>query len=991
MSSRRRLDPGEERRFRKYYRKRIRKFIETFLKIQTKDQKLVPLRLNEAQKYFLRIVMEVMSQNKPVRLVVLKARQMGISTFIEAFLFTMAMLNPDTNCLIVSHSRDSSKRIYRMSEVFLDNLPPEIRPMVSSRTQNLVRFENPDDQSRVDNPGLRSQIQIGTAKNLDLGASFTLHAVHASEVARKGWADPETTMLSITNAVPYLPGTFIAVESTAQGMGGYFYELWQRAMSGKSEWVPVFIPWFIVKEYEMELSEEERGAMLSSLTEEEKYLMSEFSPVMTLEKLAWRRKTIDIECQGKISLFRQEYPSCLVSETRVSTDKGIIPIGGDELHTSTVTESGLILARGCTGTAEIWRLTTASGRRIEGTYNHPVMTDNRGWVLLSDLRADDYVTLRPPMFSSEDSYVRWCPIPGYTSEIRIDEVWAAYLGYYLGDGYFSKTTVSIACDARDEDVVQDVSNILHTIVGNSPTYKHVARVRGRKGCTYVNVSGGPWFREAMVRLGVILQTSYGAHSSGYYVKNLRVPEAIWRAPKAIVAAFLSALFEADGGKRSRSTMVFYTKSVEFARDIQLLVLGFGINVPIVEVSKRAGNGKKYIGYDLVFNAIAFSLFQERIGFRSVRKRTYGRPDAVTGIGRPPKPNTLSDRVLTVENTGRVELVYDLTVEGEHAFSANGILTHNTPEEAFLASGSMVFDPEALTYHSKFIRDGRRGRLIRGTNRNKIGFVEDPSGPLVVFRPPQKGESYVIGADPSEGIAKKRDGGAGDNAAAVVLSNRMEQCAELCGTLDPYEFGDYLDMLGRFYNTALIYPEVSGYGGGFAVTHFLKESYPRLGIWRYWDKVGVAYSESVGFRPDGKSVPILIAKMVREVHRSAGMLLPGDMSDKIEDNKPDEYKISHFQRERHKRKFKLRILSRPLLNEMIGYIVRDNGSIGASGSGKDDRVRALGLAILALEQIPPPENVDPLMKQLAKIPDPGYDSGGLSLDVAERSGYPSWIM
>ncbi len=624
MSSRRRLDPGEERRFRKYYRKRIRKFIETFLKIQTKDQKLVPLRLNEAQKYFLRIVMEVMSQNKPVRLVVLKARQMGISTFIEAFLFTMAMLNPDTNCLIVSHSRDSSKRIYRMSEVFLDNLPPEIRPMVSSRTQNLVRFENPDDQSRVDNPGLRSQIQIGTAKNLDLGASFTLHAVHASEVARKGWADPETTMLSITNAVPYLPGTFIAVESTAQGMGGYFYELWQRAMSGKSEWVPVFIPWFIVKEYEMELSEEERGAMLSSLTEEEKYLMSEFSPVMTLEKLAWRRKTIDIECQGKISLFQQEYPS-------------------------------------------------------------------------------------------------------------------------------------------------------------------------------------------------------------------------------------------------------------------------------------------------------------------------------------------------------------------------------TPEAAFLASGSMVFDPEALTYHSKFVRDGRRGRLIRGTNRNKIGFVEDPSGPLVVFRPPQKGESYVIGADPSEGIAKKRDGGAGDNAAAVVLSNRMEQCAELCGTLDPYEFGDYLDMLGRFFNTALIYPEVSGYGGGFAVTHFLKESYPRLGIWRYWDKVGVAYSESVGFRPDGKSVPILIAKMVREVHRSAGMLLPGDMSDKIEDNKPDEYKISHFQRERHKRKFKLRILSRPLLNEMIGYIVRDNGSIGASGSGKDDRVRALGLAILALEQIPPPENVDPLMKQLAKIPDPGYDSGGLSLDVAERSGYPSWIM
>lgn len=623
MSSKRRLSSEEDREFRKVYRRKIRKFIEKYLKIQTKDSRLINLRLNEAQLYVLNIILRLLEQKKPIRLVILKARQMGISTFIEAFIFAMARLRSDTNCLIVSHSKDSAKRIYRMAELFLDNLPPEVQPMVSSRTQSLVRFENPEETLRSQEPGLRSQIQIGTAKNLDLGASFTLHAVHASEVARKGWANPEATMLSIINAVPYLPGTFVAVESTAQGMGGYFYDLWNRSMSGDSEWTPVFIPWFIFREYELELSESERQHILSTLTEDEKKLVSEFSPVITPEKLAWRRKTIDIECQGKVNLFRQEYPS-------------------------------------------------------------------------------------------------------------------------------------------------------------------------------------------------------------------------------------------------------------------------------------------------------------------------------------------------------------------------------TSSESFLSSGATVFEPEAIEYHSKFIRPGRRGRLVRDNSARKVRFIADPAGPLEIWKPPVPNEDYVIGGDPAQGMVKRRDGKAGDYAAAVVLSNHMEQVAELKAHLDPHEFADYLDMMGRFFNTALLYPEVSGYGGGYAVQHSLQETYPRIGVWRYWDKLGVKYSEHVGFSPDGKSVPILISKMVREVHRAAGILLPGEVSDKHEDSRPIEYRMSHSQRERQRMNCKLRVYSKNLCSEMASYIVRDTGEIGAAGDGKDDLVRALGLAVLALEQIPPPADQDPLMRQLGRMPAPEYDGRGISTHVTGAPDYPDWL-
>ena len=993
MSSKRRLNSEEDREFRKVYRRKIRKFIEKYLKIQTKDSRLINLRLNEAQLYVLNIILRLLEQKKPIRLVILKARQMGISTFIEAFIFAMARLRSDTNCLIVSHSKDSAKRIYRMAELFLDNLPPEVQPMVSSRTQSLVRFENPEETLRSQEPGLRSQIQIGTAKNLDLGASFTLHAVHASEVARKGWANPEATMLSIINAVPYLPGTFVAVESTAQGMGGYFYDLWNRSMSGDSEWTPVFIPWFIFREYELELSESERQHILSTLTEDEKKLVSEFSPVITPEKLAWRRKTIDIECQGKVNLFRQEYPSCLVYGTRVSTDRGILEIGSPDVSQAKTTESGKIEACGPTGKAPIWRAVTKQGRVLEGTSDHPVKLVSGEWRWLAELQPGDRIQLRPPMFASTPYRHEWHPIPGYTSYLDIDTKWARFLGYYLGDGYWANTTVGIACDAQDADIIDEVTAAVSGITGAAVYYKSVARIQGRKGCTYVNGSGGPPFREVMRELGVIVRSPMAKQSSGYFIKNLRVPECIWRSPKPIVKEFLSALFECDAGHRNGGACtVFYTKSQDFARDVQLLLLGFGINATVGKVIKKAGTGKVYTGYEVTMRRACTDLFNQEVGFRSKRKRER-KPltdDQKLRHGRTPNKAIMEDEVELVVSTGRVEDVYDLTIEGVHEFSANGIVTHNTSSEAFLSSGATVFEPEAIEYHSKFIRPGRRGRLVRDNSARKVRFIADPAGPLEIWKPPVPNEDYVIGGDPAQGMVKRRDGKAGDYAAAVVLSNHMEQVAELKAHLDPHEFADYLDMMGRFFNTALLYPEVSGYGGGYAVQHSLQETYPRIGVWRYWDKLGVKYSEHVGFSPDGKSVPILISKMVREVHRAAGILLPGEVSDKHEDSRPIEYRMSHSQRERQRMNCKLRVYSKNLCSEMASYIVRDTGEIGAAGDGKDDLVRALGLAVLALEQIPPPADQDPLMRQLGRMPAPEYDGRGISTHVTGAPDYPDWL-
>lgn len=995
MSSKKRLSSEEELKFRRSFWRDPKQFIERYLKIQPKDttKGLVLLNLNEAQRIVYKKIQELRAAGLPVRLVILKARQMGISTFIEGLLFAMARLNMDTNCLIVSHSVSSAKRIYQMSQLFLDNLPPAIRPMVSSRTQSLTAFANPDEQRRPVDPGLRSQIQIGTAKNVDIGASFTFHGVHVSEVAR--WADAEATMTSIMNSVPYLANTFVAVESTAQGMGGYFYDLWQRAVSGKSEWTPIFLPWWIFKEYELKITVEERQKLLDTLTEDERWLLKEFTPAMTLEKLAWRRKTIDIECHGKVSTFKQEYPSCVVYNTRVSTENGIIPIGDTLAGQSAKSESGPIKAWGPTGRSIIWEMVTAKGRKLEGTHDHPVKLASGEWRWLAHLQPGDCVQLRPPMFAEQVYEVEWHPIPGFRSALIMDERWASFLGYYLGDGYWAKTGVGIACDAKDQDTVAEVTDLITSITGAPVNYKEVSMTKGRAGCTYVNGCGGAPFREVMKVLGVIHESPEGSKSSGYLMKNLRVPECIWRSPKHIVKEFLSALFECDAGHRNKNAQtVFYTKSQDFARDVQLLLLGFGISAPIKEITKKAGNGTTYIGYEMCLNRANTDAYNQGIGFRSARKRARLPVTEETRAtrGRPPDPISMEDTVVSVRCTDRTEEVYDLTIEGSHEFSANGIVTHNTAEEAFLASGTMVFEPEAIKYHLEFARDGRRGRLVRDKRTRKVHFVADKTGPLTVWKPPRRGEDYVISGDPSQGMTKRKDGKAGDYAASCVLSNRMEQVAELQDHMEPHDFADYLDMLGRWYNTALVFPEVSGYGGGYSVQYTLQYTlrYPRLGVMPHWDQVGVKDSQHVGFHPNGMSVPILISKMVREVHRAAGILLPSEMLDKVEDEKPETHRLSHSQRQRQRLNYKLRIYSRELCNEMTSYIVRDNGDIGAAGRGKDDLVRALGIAILALEQIPPPSESDPLMKTLGKMPAMDYDERGVPHAISGGSNFPDWI-
>ena len=275
-------------------------YIERFLYIKTKEGELTLLKLNIMQKKFYDIIKAQFQAGKPVRIIVLKARQLGFSTFIEALIFYFTACQFAVNSLVVAHQSDSSNAIYSMAKLFYDMLPVQIKPMIKYNNAKTIEFDNPERDPVVyeKNPGLKSLIRVGSAESSGLGRGMTFRYVHLSEYAF--WKkDKKEILTGILQAVPNLPGTMVFIESTANGFE-HFQELWADAVAGKNAFTPVFFAWHDNPLYSMPYTG-------FTLDEEEEKLKAQFN--LTNDQLEWRRWCIKANCSNDVDQFRQEYPS----------------------------------------------------------------------------------------------------------------------------------------------------------------------------------------------------------------------------------------------------------------------------------------------------------------------------------------------------------------------------------------------------------------------------------------------------------------------------------------------------------------------------------------------------------------------------------------------------------------------------------------------------------------------------------------------------------
>lgn len=266
-------------------------YIEKYIKIRDKSGSIIDFKLNAPQQRLYNVIKELKKQNKPVRIVILKARQMGFSTLTESILFKETTTKFNVNTGIITHQEDATTNLFNMSKLMYECLPEEMKPSIKNSNAKELIFNN------TDGTGLNSKIRCMTAGSGGVGRSYTFTNLHISELAF--WpGNKKETMTGLLQAVPNLPETMIIVESTANGFE-YFKEIWDKAVKGENDFVPLFVGWNELEEYQMLYNGFE-------LTDYEKKLQEEYN--LSLEQLTWRRWCIKNNCGGDEEQFKQEYP-----------------------------------------------------------------------------------------------------------------------------------------------------------------------------------------------------------------------------------------------------------------------------------------------------------------------------------------------------------------------------------------------------------------------------------------------------------------------------------------------------------------------------------------------------------------------------------------------------------------------------------------------------------------------------------------------------------
>lgn len=270
------------------------------LKIKTKRAELTALVPNPVQMQVLNKIRELFKKGKPVRLCILKGRQFGISTLLEAIIYSYTTTWPNLNALIMSDDDDGSNYLFEMTKLYYT--------MMKAEHPHLTPDKRISNEKKLEFMHKRSQILIDTAQNVDAGRKYTFHMAHLSEAAR--FRDFNTTLLSLMQSVPDYPRTFVAIETTANGdndFARFWWDIKSQHEKGTTDWVPIFLSWRDHPEYKKDFyTESERETFQKTMSEDEISIMKVHD--MTLEQMNWRRWTIVNKCQNRVDLFRQEYP-----------------------------------------------------------------------------------------------------------------------------------------------------------------------------------------------------------------------------------------------------------------------------------------------------------------------------------------------------------------------------------------------------------------------------------------------------------------------------------------------------------------------------------------------------------------------------------------------------------------------------------------------------------------------------------------------------------
>lgn len=284
-------------------------------KITSRD---IPFRLNRPQRRLTAILEAERRAGRPLRLIMLKARQWGGSTLIQIYFAWIQIIHcRGWNSLICAHVKDTSATIRGMYSKLLSRYPeeyweedqkPEFRPFERMTNTRVI-------------PGRECRVTVCSSENQEATRGQDYALAHLSEVAF--WKDsplhnPADLLRSVASGIASKPLSFIAMESTANGTGNFFHREYDAAKRGLSQFESMFVAWYEIDQYSAPLADavefaarlyagRECDAAESDRAQPGRYLWWLWERGATLEAINWY-----ISERSKYSdhgLMAAEYPS----------------------------------------------------------------------------------------------------------------------------------------------------------------------------------------------------------------------------------------------------------------------------------------------------------------------------------------------------------------------------------------------------------------------------------------------------------------------------------------------------------------------------------------------------------------------------------------------------------------------------------------------------------------------------------------------------------
>ena len=255
------------------------------LKIRPKAGGLVPFIFNPVQRKLHAIIEEQLASTGMVRIICLKARQEGVSTYVAGRYYRKTIKISGFLTAIVAHEKPAVRNLFGLVKRMHDAMPEDERPVTGASNAEELKFSNID-----------SGYLVSVATEDGAGRSSTAQALHASEAAF--WVNLKEQLAALMETVPDLPGTEIIIETTGNQFGDEFHQFWCKALAGENSFKAVFLSWAEDPTYRKAVPDD-----FTMLAEE-----SELAALHGLdaEQIYWRR--CKIADKGDINYFKREYP-----------------------------------------------------------------------------------------------------------------------------------------------------------------------------------------------------------------------------------------------------------------------------------------------------------------------------------------------------------------------------------------------------------------------------------------------------------------------------------------------------------------------------------------------------------------------------------------------------------------------------------------------------------------------------------------------------------